>query len=79
MQSFASSFEVMISSAKGRLSRSVFSLRDSAPTAIPISMVPVMISFAMCWVAVKPDEQNRLELEAAEVFGKPAARAAARA
>lgn len=79
MQSFASSLESMISSTNGRLSLSFPSLNDSAPTTIPTSMIPVRISFAICCVAVKPDEQKREMLDAAEVLGKPAARVAARA
>lgn len=43
-----------------------------------MSIKPVATSLAMCAVAVKPLEQNREELCAAVVFGKPAARAAAR-
>lgn len=78
-QSFASWLAFRMSSSKARLKRSLPSLSDSAPMAIPISIVPVMISFAMCCVAVKPDEQNRAAVEAAVVLGKPAASEAARA
>lgn len=58
----------------------VGSLTDisSAPKAIPISMLPLVIWFAMSCVAFNPDEQNRFTVDAAVVVGKPAARAAAR-
>lgn len=79
MQSLASSLAFIISSTKGRLNRSFPSLNDSAPTATPTSIVPVMISLAMCCVAVKPEEQKRAAVETQVVFGKPAANDAARA
>ncbi len=50
----------------------------SAPMAMPISMLPEAIWFAMSCVALSPEEQNRFTVEAAVVFGKPAASAAAR-
>ena len=42
-----------------------------------MSIAPEDIAFAICCVAVSPDEQNRAQLYAAVVFGKPAASAAA--
>jgi hypothetical protein len=41
-------------------------------------MLPKAIWFAISCVALRPEEQNRFTVEAAVVFGKPAARAAAR-
>lgn len=52
---------------------------DSAPTAIPTSIDPAMIWFAICWIAKSPEEQKRLAIEAAVVTGKPAASTAERA
>jgi hypothetical protein len=46
--------------------------------AIPISIEPLEIWFAISWVALRPEEQKRFTVEAAVVFGNPAARAAAR-
>jgi hypothetical protein len=51
----------------------------SAPTAMPTSMEPARIWLAMFWMARRPDEQKRLETEAAVLTGKPAARTAERA
>lgn len=51
----------------------------SAPTAMPTSMEPARIWFAIFWMASRPEEQKRLETEAAVVAGKPAARTAERA
>lgn len=47
--------------------------------AIPTSMEPAMIWFAICWMASNPEEQKRLAIDAAVVSGKPAARTAERA
>ena len=41
-------------------------------------MLPLEIWLAMSWVALRPEEQNRLTVEAAVVLGKPAASEAAR-
>jgi hypothetical protein len=46
--------------------------------AIPMSMLPLEIWFAMSCVALRPEEQKRFTVEAAVVLGKPAASAAAR-
>ncbi len=46
--------------------------------AMPTSILPLEIWFAMSAVAFRPDEQKRLTLEAPDVMGKPAARDAAR-
>jgi hypothetical protein len=51
----------------------------SAPTAIPTSIEPARIWLAIFWMASRPEEQNRLETEAAVVTGKPAARTEERA
>lgn len=51
---------------------------NSAPIAIPHSMCPRLIWFAISWTALRPEEQNRLTEAAAVVLGKPAARDAAR-
>ena len=47
---------------------------DSAPMAMPTSMLPVAIWAAISWTALRPEEQKRLTEEAAEVLGRPAAR-----
>lgn len=46
---------------------------------MPTSIEPAIIWFAICCTARRPDEQNRLAIEAAVVSGKPAARTAERA
>jgi len=76
MQSAASWF-LKISGWKGSI-RSPPSLIDSAPIAIPMSMLPSAIWFAMSCVALSPDEQNLFTEDAPEVLGIPAAREAAR-
>lgn len=58
--------------------RSPPSLMDSAPIAIPMSMLPSAIWFAMSCVALSPEEQNLFTEDAPEVLGMPAAREAAR-
>lgn len=47
--------------------------------AMPTSMEPDEMAWAMSAVALRPEEQKRLMDEALVVLGKPAARAAARA
>jgi hypothetical protein len=42
---------------------------DSAPTARPISMEPEIIWEAICWTERRPEEQKRLQTEAAVVTG----------
>lgn len=46
---------------------------------IPMSICPVTISFAICEIAVRPDEHCLLTVLTALVLGIPAARAAIRA
>ena len=53
-------------------------VRDSAPTAIPISISPDAIAFAISCVAFRLEEQKRAVEEAPVVLGNPAARDAAR-
>jgi hypothetical protein len=50
----------------------------SAPMAMPISMLPLVMALAMSAVALRPEEQKRLTELAPAVLGKPAARAAVR-
>lgn len=78
MQSAASCVEERISGWKGFSRRSPPTDMDSAPKAMPISMEPSAIWFAMSCVALSPEEQKRFTVEAPDVLGKPAARAAAR-
>jgi hypothetical protein len=52
---------------------------DSPPTARPMEMEPEMIWEAICWMARRPEEQKRLQTEAAVVTGYPAARTEERA
>jgi hypothetical protein len=56
-----------ISSWKGFSRRSPPSDMDSAPMAIPTSMLPLEIWFAMSWTALRPEEQKRFTDEAAAV------------
>jgi len=46
--------------------------------AIPTSIDPLMIWLAISWTAFSPELQKRLTDEAPAVFGRPAAREAAR-
>ena len=75
--SFASDSLFMMSSTNGRSSLEGENDADSAPTAMPMSIDPVTIWFAMSWVAFNPDEQNLAVEDAEVVLGKPAASAAA--
>ena len=76
MQS-AESWFAMMASWKGETGMPVVDM-DSAPMAMPQSMLPVEIWLAMSWTAFRPEEQKRLTLLAPAVLGMPAARAAAR-
>lgn len=78
MQSAASWLLATTASSKGLSRRSPPIDMFSAPQAMPTSMEPEEMAWAMSAVALRPEEQNRLTELAPAVLGKPAARAAAR-
>ena len=71
MQSLALG-SLRISSWKGLARRSPPAVMDSAPTARPHSMLPMLIWLAMSWTALRPEEQKRLTDEAPAVVEYPA-------
>lgn len=73
----AASWLASISGEKTVLSPVAFDML-SPPSAMPMSMLPVVIWLAMSCTALSPDEQNRFTALAPEVCGKPAASMAAR-
>ncbi len=75
MMSFATGCSDILE-ARGGAPLSGVVLMLSAPTAIPTSIEPANIWFAMVCTANKPEEHHRLTVETAVVTGKPAAMAA---
>lgn len=78
MVSAASWLAEVTASSKGLSRASPPMVMDSAPIAIPTSMLPAEMALAISAVALSPEEQKRLTEEAPETLGMPAAREAAR-
>jgi hypothetical protein len=64
----ARGWDVILEEREGAPSSELVDM-DSAPTARPMEMEPEIIWEAICWIERRPEEQKRLQTEAAAVTG----------